>query len=433
MKRVRDLRHRLRPGIPGEPRAARLPAAAEGGRPAKEARRERARDERASCCSRCGSRRFRRACCRGRRRSSATRLFEELMARSVPPARSSRGFTPRRIWSGDDRSAGEGEGPLGARGRAAGAGGLRRGGESDRRRRSASPRSSASSRRRSSAATSRARRDRRSRGSGWCSNASSPAGRCATCSSSRSRRLLKALTWAKTMRWGTGVGPWVRPLHGIVALLDGEVLPFELFGIAAGRATVRPPDALAADPSTVAGVADWRRTLARARHRSRSPRRVSRRCAPEWSSALRRPAARWSTTPELLGKLAAICEIPGVMEGRARAAAPRAATRGAGHLAARPPERPDGGEGRRSCCPSSSPSWTAPTTPPAACAPATSGSSRRASPTRSSSGGRTERLRSKERTAALDGLAFHPKLGSYAREAAAPRRALRGPRRDGFG
>ncbi|MCL4838829.1 MAG: glycine--tRNA ligase subunit beta, partial [Thermoanaerobaculia bacterium] len=50
-------------------------------------------------------------------------------------------------------------------------------------------------------------------------------------------RLLAGLQWAKTMRWGTGTGPWVRPVHGIVALYDGEVVPVSFFDVTAGELT----------------------------------------------------------------------------------------------------------------------------------------------------------------------------------------------------
>ena len=51
-------------------------------------------------------------------------------------------------------------------------------------------------------------------------------------------QILAGISWAKNMRWGNGVGPWVRPVHGIVALFEGEVVPFELFGITSGATTV---------------------------------------------------------------------------------------------------------------------------------------------------------------------------------------------------
>ena len=43
--------------------------------------------------------------------------------------------------------------------------------------------------------------------------------------------------WPKAMRWGSHDFTWVRPLHGIVCLLDGAVVPFELAGVTAGDTT----------------------------------------------------------------------------------------------------------------------------------------------------------------------------------------------------
>ncbi|MBZ6377237.1 glycine--tRNA ligase subunit beta [Pacificimonas flava] len=55
--------------------------------------------------------------------------------------------------------------------------------------------------------------------------------------------IVRAFPWPKSMRWGeasrtTDALRWVRPLQGIVALLDGETVSFEVGGIAAGRTTV---------------------------------------------------------------------------------------------------------------------------------------------------------------------------------------------------
>jgi len=46
-----------------------------------------------------------------------------------------------------------------------------------------------------------------------------------------------ALSFPKMMRWGDGSYVFVRPVHGVVALLDGEVIPFALFGVETGRST----------------------------------------------------------------------------------------------------------------------------------------------------------------------------------------------------
>ena len=43
--------------------------------------------------------------------------------------------------------------------------------------------------------------------------------------------------WPKSMRWGAGKTTWVRPLHSIVCLLDGKVMPFEIEGVEAGDTT----------------------------------------------------------------------------------------------------------------------------------------------------------------------------------------------------
>jgi glycyl-tRNA synthetase beta chain len=50
--------------------------------------------------------------------------------------------------------------------------------------------------------------------------------------------IVRNFPWPKSMRWGAGSLRWVRPLHGIVALLGEEIVPIEVDGIRAGAATV---------------------------------------------------------------------------------------------------------------------------------------------------------------------------------------------------
>ncbi len=50
--------------------------------------------------------------------------------------------------------------------------------------------------------------------------------------------IVAALRFPKMMRWGDGRFQFVRPVHGVVALLDDEVVPIELFGKVSGRTTV---------------------------------------------------------------------------------------------------------------------------------------------------------------------------------------------------
>ncbi|HXO19211.1 MAG TPA: glycine--tRNA ligase subunit beta, partial [Thermoanaerobaculia bacterium] len=126
-------------------------------------------------------------------------------------------------------------------------------------------------------------------------------------------RVLAELSWPKTMRWGSGEGPWVRPVHGVVSLFDGKLVPFDLYGIAAGDETVGHP-VLSPKPFRVRGAADYRKKLAtrgievRAEERRRSLLEAMSERAAAAGGRLVEDAA-------LLNKLVALCEIPGVLEG----------------------------------------------------------------------------------------------------------------------
>ena len=52
------------------------------------------------------------------------------------------------------------------------------------------------------------------------------------------KRIVADFPWPKSMRWGGGSLRWVRPLHGIVALLGESIVPIEIDGIQAGATTV---------------------------------------------------------------------------------------------------------------------------------------------------------------------------------------------------
>ncbi|WP_366512877.1 glycine--tRNA ligase subunit beta [Sphingomonas telluris] len=56
-------------------------------------------------------------------------------------------------------------------------------------------------------------------------------------------RIIRGFPWPKSMRWGassesTASLRWVRPLHGIVALLGEEIVPIQIDGITSGATTV---------------------------------------------------------------------------------------------------------------------------------------------------------------------------------------------------
>lgn len=48
---------------------------------------------------------------------------------------------------------------------------------------------------------------------------------------------LKALPWAKSMRWGNQSQRWVRPVHSILCLFDEAIVAFDFAGVSAGKIT----------------------------------------------------------------------------------------------------------------------------------------------------------------------------------------------------
>jgi len=74
---------------------------------------------------------------------------------------------------------------------------------------------------------------------------------------------LDKLPWAKSMRWGSGRARWVRPIHSLLCLLDGAVLPFA-FHDTQSSDTTRGHRVLAGDEFTVTDFADYRGRLRQA-------------------------------------------------------------------------------------------------------------------------------------------------------------------------
>ncbi|GAB6053870.1 glycine--tRNA ligase subunit beta [Magnetospira thiophila] len=65
-----------------------------------------------------------------------------------------------------------------------------------------------------------------------------------------------ALPWPKSMRWGSNALKWVRPLHSILALFDGAVVPFA-YGPVSSGATTWGHRFMAPDGFSVTGIADY--------------------------------------------------------------------------------------------------------------------------------------------------------------------------------
>lgn len=74
--------------------------------------------------------------------------------------------------------------------------------------------------------------------------------------------LVKDFPWPKSMKFGEGAKTqrWVRPLQRVLCLLDGAVVPFEVFGIATSNET-EGHRVMGRGPFTVADFADYEETL----------------------------------------------------------------------------------------------------------------------------------------------------------------------------
>lgn len=73
-------------------------------------------------------------------------------------------------------------------------------------------------------------------------------------------RIIADFPWPKSMRWGAGSLRWVRPLHGIVAILGEEIVRIDVEAIASGAKSVghrfHHPG-----PITIGGAADYAEKL----------------------------------------------------------------------------------------------------------------------------------------------------------------------------
>jgi glycyl-tRNA synthetase beta chain len=72
--------------------------------------------------------------------------------------------------------------------------------------------------------------------------------------------VLAKMSFPRMMRWGDGGPMWVRPVHEVVALFDGMVVPFTLFGVESGRVT-HGHRTLSEGRLIVVGVDDWFKKL----------------------------------------------------------------------------------------------------------------------------------------------------------------------------
>ncbi len=125
--------------------------------------------------------------------------------------------------------------------------------------------------------------------------------------------LIARFPWPKSMRWGAGEMRWVRPLHALLCLLDGEPVPVRVGGLVAGDRTFGHRFH-APGPIRVAGFADYRERLRRAFVVLDGEER-RRRILEQAHAALRPLDLRLEEDEDLLAELAGLVEWPVVLVG----------------------------------------------------------------------------------------------------------------------
>jgi glycyl-tRNA synthetase beta chain len=125
--------------------------------------------------------------------------------------------------------------------------------------------------------------------------------------------VLGALRFPKMMRWADGAFLFVRPVHGVVALLDAEVVPCTVFGVESGRTTVGHR-VHAPESFELAQAVDYQEALAeRAVVVDPSIRRAR---LEELADALAAEVgAKVHADPELISEHVELVEWPGLLNG----------------------------------------------------------------------------------------------------------------------
>jgi len=125
--------------------------------------------------------------------------------------------------------------------------------------------------------------------------------------------ILAGLHFPKTMRWGLGRHVFVRPVHGVVALLDDVVLPLEVFGVGSGRTPIghrvhAPESFEITSPAAYPGELEKRRVLVDPGERRRRMEVQAERLAGE-------VGCRVHPDPSLVAEHVELVEYPGLIRG----------------------------------------------------------------------------------------------------------------------
>ena len=126
---------------------------------------------------------------------------------------------------------------------------------------------------------------------------------------------ISGLYWAKNMYWRAGKPErFVRPVRWSVALLDGQIVPFEFGGVAAGKIS-RGHRVLSTGDVTIASPSEYADAMSKANVMA-SPAQREQRIRKALDAATRTvPGARWREDPELLNTVVNLTEWPSAILG----------------------------------------------------------------------------------------------------------------------
>ncbi len=125
--------------------------------------------------------------------------------------------------------------------------------------------------------------------------------------------VVERIPWPKTMRWGDVGFQFVRPIHWILALFDGEIVPFTVAGIKADALTFGHRF-LAPDPVRISGIDDYLRAM-REHFVIIDQKERERVIEEEIRSAATEVGGSPGTDPELLSTVANLVEYPSAVCG----------------------------------------------------------------------------------------------------------------------
>ena len=126
-------------------------------------------------------------------------------------------------------------------------------------------------------------------------------------------KLIADIVWPKSMRWGSIGFPFVRPIHWVVCLFNGEVIPFEVAGVSSGR-TTRGHRFMSPETIEVSSAQDYFTGMERAfviidqQERERVVERIAREVAEK-------AGGKPIDDPELISTVANLVEYPSAVCG----------------------------------------------------------------------------------------------------------------------